>query len=274
MNRTMNRIDALFQELATRKRAALMPFISAGDPTPALSQQLLNQLPDMGADLIELGMPFSDATADGPIIQKAHARALNNTISVAKILEMVCVFRRHNDRTPLVLMGYANPVLAFGIDAFFAQAQTSGADGVILVDVPIEEDAPFIKAAEHNAMHVIRLATPTTNPQRLSTLLEKARGFVYYVSIAGITGTGGANKQDLTMRLTALKKQCSLPLAVGFGIKTREDARLVAQHADGVVIGSALIETIESNLTTPEEIIPEVGRKMADWRAGLEDSQR
>ncbi|MBC6443993.1 MAG: tryptophan synthase subunit alpha [Alphaproteobacteria bacterium GM202ARS2] len=269
----MNRIDGLFQALATRKRAALIPFISAGDPTPALSQELLNQLPSMGADLIELGMPFSDPTADGPIIQKAHVRALRNNLSIKTIFTMIQTFRSYNSHTPLVLMGYANPILAFGIDAFFQQAHKSGADGVILVDVPIEEDATFMSAAERNALCVIRLATPTTSPERLRALLEKARGFVYYVSIAGITGTKSADKKDLTMRLRNLKKHCPLPVAVGFGIKTGADARLVAEHAQGVVIGSALIQAIEDNLSQPQRIVPEVAQKMTEWRKAIEEAQ-
>lgn len=238
----MTRLETLFTQLGERNQAAFIPFVTAGDPNFATSLQLLHCLAEHGADIIELGMPFTDPAADGPTIQKANERALQHDISLPKILELVTQFRTKNNTTPLILMGYANPLYHYGMRQFGMDAQKAGADGIITVDIPMEEDEDSDPLREFLA--VIRLIAPTSGEGRIKQLCQKAQGFIYYITIAGITGTKEAAMQNLKHSIARIKKYSSLPVAVGFGIRDEESARQAAQIADGVVIGSALIDEI------------------------------
>jgi len=240
----MNRIEKTFAAL---KRPALVTFITAGDPDCETSQAVLDALPGTGADIIELGMPFSDPMADGPVIQAASRRALAAGANMKQTLKMVQHFRKHNDDTPIVLMGYFNPVLAYGIESFAKDASAAGVDGVIIVDLPPEEDEELRNAAQANGLDVIRLITPTTDEERLKILLEGASGFLYYVSITGVTGAAKADMSKLKPHIAEIKKHTDLPIAIGFGIKTPEDAAQMAKIADAVVVGSSIVQTIENS---------------------------
>lgn len=240
----MTRIEKAFAAL---KRPALVTFITAGDPDCETSQAVLDALPGAGADIVEIGMPFSDPMADGPVIQAASLRALKGGANMKQTLSMVRKFRSKNDATPVVLMGYFNPVLAYGVQQFAADAAKAGADGVIIVDLPPEEDEELQKAAKENGLNIIRLVTPTTDEARLKTLLNGASGFLYYVSITGVTGAASADPAKLAPHIATIRKHTDLPVAVGFGIKTPEDAARIGKIADGVVVGSALVQTIEKS---------------------------
>lgn len=220
-------------------RSALVTFVCGGDPTPDLTAPILHALVKGGADIIEIGMPFTDPMADGPAIQAADIRALKAGMTLKKLLEIVREFRRTNAETPLVLMGYLNPVLAYGPD-FAADASAAGLDGVILVDLPPEEagELPL------DGLHLIRLATPTTDAARLPAVLDGASGFLYYVAVAGVTGQASAEAADITAAVQRLKAATSLPVAVGFGVKTPAQAEAIAAHADAVVVGSAIVDLI------------------------------
>lgn len=237
----MSRIKNTFEKL---DRAALITFIMAGDPNHEASLAALKALPAAGADIIELGMPFTDPVADGPVIQKAGERALDAGASMKQTLNMVRVFRQDNNETPIVLMGYANPLHAYGFEKFTKDAAEAGIDGLIIVDLPPEESAELQTFANAQNIDIIRLITPTTDESRLKTLLEGASGFLYYVSIAGITGTAKTNSDALAPHIEKIKAQSDLPLAIGFGIKTPEDAADMAKIADGVVVGSALVQAL------------------------------
>lgn len=262
-----NRFDQLFAKTKAEKRAALVSFIVAGDPNRALSQQILNDLPKAGADIVELGMPFTDPMADGPAIQAGALRALAAGMTVQKTLDMAADFRQKNPDTPLVLMGYYNPVYRYGVTAFCEQAQQSGVDGLIIVDLPPEEADELLEPANTHHLAIIRLATPTTDEKRLPVVLSGAKGFLYYVSIAGITGSAKASVQDIQPHINAIRQATSLPIAVGFGIKTPEDARSMADIADAVVVGSAFVQEIENQ---PEsDIYQRVIEKARSFRAAL-----
>ena len=265
---TSTRIDQCFAKLAVQGRAGLVCFITAGDPNPAISLEILKKLPAAGADVIELGMPFSDPMADGPAIQAASVRALANGMNLRRTLEMVRDFRVDNDDTPLVLMGYYNPIYAFGVYKFLVEAKAAGVDGLIIVDLPPEEDAEPCLPCRDAGLSFVRLATPTTNDARLPAVLSHASGFIYYVSIAGITGTATASAQDIAAAVKKLKKQTSLPVAVGFGIKTPDQAAAIAQFADGVVVGSVLVDQIaaavaDGNPSQAVTIVIDQVRKLA-----------
>lgn len=240
----MSRIQTTFAALKRDSRAALVTFIVAGDPDAATSQGLLNSLPAAGADIIELGMPFTDPMADGPAIQAGDLRALAAGMTLKKTLQMVRDFRATNTTTPLVLMGYFNPVYAYGVEAFAADARDAGVDGLIIVDLPPEEDAELRGPVKAAGIDLIRLITPTTTPERLKTVVRDASGFLYYVSVAGITGTKAASVSDVAAQLTMIRQYTDLPIAVGFGIRTPADVKAMAAVADGVVVGSALVEDI------------------------------
>lgn len=234
------RIDAAFG----RGRPALVCFITAGDPTPAATDDLLDALVAGGADVIELGMPFTDPMADGPAIQAANLRALGAGATTADILRIARDFRARHPDVALVLMGYANPMTARGSDWFAAEAAAAGVDGVICVDIPPEEDGELGPALRDRGMALIRLATPTTDAARLPAVLEGSSGFLYYVSVAGITGKQSAALDSIAAALARLKAATSLPVAVGFGVRSPEQAGAIARHADGVVVGSALVDLI------------------------------
>jgi len=244
----MSRIPARFAALKAENRAGLVTFITACDPDRATAQALLNGMPQAGADLIELGMPFSDPMADGPAIQFASQRALKNGGSLPVTLEMVAEFRKGDDVTPLILMGYYNPVYSYGVEAFCRDAASAGVDGLIIVDLPPEEAEELAGPARAQGIDFIFLTTPTTDAARLPAVLETASGFIYYVSIAGITGTASAAQSDIAAALAHLRGGTDLPLAVGFGIKTPDAAAEVARLADAVVVGSAIVSALAAGL--------------------------
>ena len=243
-----NRIDARLAELKREGRAGFVTFVTAGDPDLKTSAEIIKQLPASGADLIELGMPFSDPMADGPAIQASSLRALHSGASMKTTLALVRNFRSDDKATPIVLMGYYNPIYQYGVDRFLADAKAAGVDGLIVVDLPPEEDEELCLPAKKVGIHFIRLATPTTDDKRLPAVLRNTAGFVYYVSIAGITGTRSAAEADVARAVKRLKAHTSLPVAVGFGIRTAEQAAAIARDADGAVVGSALVDRIAGSL--------------------------
>ncbi|MEM8800291.1 MAG: tryptophan synthase subunit alpha [Pseudomonadota bacterium] len=245
-----NRISRRFSALKAEGRAGLITFITAGDPDPARSQAILNALPASGADLIELGMPFTDPMADGPAIEAAGLRALAAGTTLKSILAMVRAFRAEDQETPLILMGYFNPIMAYGRAAFLADAKKAGVDGLIIVDLPPEEDQELCLPAVDAGVDFIRLATPTTDAARLPRVLKNARGFLYYVSVTGITGGQSAKTQAVAAAVDELRSATSLPIAVGFGITTPADAEAIARSADAVVVGSAIVRRIEAGLSS------------------------
>ncbi len=238
----MSRIKARFDKLKAENRAAFIPFIMAGDPDEALSLELLKKLPGAGADLIELGVAFTDPMADGPAIAAAGLRALKSGQTLRKTLEMVRSFRAGDDETPIILMGYYNPFYSYGPEKFVADAREAGVDGLIIVDLPPEEDAELCLPARAQGLDFIRLATPTTDDERLPAVVRNTSGFVYYVSVAGITGKAAGQTEAVKDALERLRTASGLPAAVGFGIKTGEKAGEFAAFADAVVVGSALVD--------------------------------
>lgn len=244
----MTRIDQKFAALKREGRAGLVTFITAGDPDYETALAMLKGLPAAGADVIELGMPFSDPMADGPAIQASSLRALRAGQTMKKTLSMVREFRKQDDTTPIVLMGYYNPIYVYPVDRFIADAVDAGADGLIVVDMPPEEDQELRPAAAASGLNFIRLATPTTDAKRLPAVLANTSGFVYYVSIAGITGTAAPDIKAVREHVARLKAHTDLPIAVGFGVKSQEQVRALASVAEGVVVGSALVSAIAESL--------------------------
>lgn len=242
------RIAARFDKLAEEGRGGLVMYCMAGDPDFATSLELMKGLPGAGADLIELGMPFSDPMADGPAIQLAAGRALQGGQTMVKTLDMVRAFREGDNETPIVLMGYYNPIYVYGVEKFLTDAKSAGVDGLIVVDLPPEEESELCIPALEAGINFIYLTAPTTDDRRLPRVVEKASGFVYYVSITGITGTASAAASDIQTAYNRLKSHTNLPIAVGFGIKTPEQAGEVANIAEAAVVGSALVNVIEQNL--------------------------
>ena len=240
----MSRLQARFAELKQQNRAALVTFVTAGDPGYDTSLAILKGLPKAGADVIELGMPFTDPMADGPAIQLANIRALAAQQNLAKTLQMVREFRAENKETPLVLMGYFNPIHYYGVPRFIADAQAAGVDGLIVVDLPPEHNNELCDPAQAAGLDFIRLTTPTTDDARLPTVLNGSSGFVYYVSVAGVTGAGSATLEHVEEAVSRLRRHTDLPISIGFGIRTPEQAAAIARLADGVVVGSALIDQI------------------------------
>lgn len=258
----MTRIDQRFAELSRGGRAGLVTFITAGDPDHATSLKLLKALPVAGADIIELGMPFSDPMADGPAIQASSQRALHAGQTMVKTLSMVKAFREADSTTPLVLMGYYNPIYVYGVDRFVKDAVGAGVDGLIVVDMPPEEDQELLPAAREAGLNFIRLATPTTDAKRLPAVLANTSGFVYYVSIAGITGTAAPDLSEVTAHVGRIKKATELPIAIGFGVKTKEQVHALARIAEGVVVGSALVSAIAESLDQDGKATPETAPKV------------
>jgi tryptophan synthase alpha chain len=245
---SVTRIDKRFAELKRQGRAGLVAFVTAGDPDQATSLAILKGLPAAGADIIELGMPFSDPMADGPAIQASSQRALKSGQTMARTLAMVKAFRAEDHTTPIVLMGYYNPIYVYPVDRFIADAVDAGVDGLIVVDMPPEEDAELRPAATEAGLNFIRLATPTTDARRLPVVLANTSGFVYYVSIAGITGTAAPDIGAVRAHVGRIKAHTSLPIAVGFGVKTEAQVSALAGLAEGVVVGSALVTAIAQSL--------------------------
>ena len=245
----MSRLKTRFAALKKEGRAAFVPFITAGDPDMDTSFAILQQLPAAGADIIELGMPFTDPMADGPAIQAAGLRALAAGQNMKKTLKLVKEFRKGDNETPIVLMGYYNPVYVYGVEKFLKDAKSAGVDGFIIVDLPPEEDVEFCIPALNAGLNFIRLATPTTDDKRAPTVFRNTSGFVYYVSVLGITGTKAPDIKSVKANVNRLRKHTPLPICVGFGVKTAEQARAIAKDADGVVVGSALVSAVEKSLT-------------------------
>lgn len=248
----MTRIDAKFAELKAAGKKAFVAYIMAGDPDPETSFQVMKGLPGAGVDIIELGMPFTDPMADGPTIQLAGQRALDGGQTLQKTLDMVAEFRKGDDTTPIVLMGYYNPIYNRGVDRFLDDARAAGIDGLIVVDLPPEEDSELCIPAQRAGLNFIRLATPTTDDKRLPKVLQNTSGFVYYVSITGITGAAAAQAGDVAPEVTRIKAQTDLPVIVGFGITTPEAAESIAGVADGCVVGSAIVKLIGEGKPVPE----------------------
>ena len=243
----MSRIQNTFDALKSQNRKALVTYIASGDPDQQTSQDILNGLSDAGADIIELGMPFTDPMADGPIIQLATQRALKAGMTVKKTLEMVRAFRTKDEATPLVLMGYFNPIYRYGCEDFITDAKSAGVDGLIIVDLPPEEGHELAPYAKEAGIDLIRLVTPVTDDRRLDILIKEASGFLYYVSITGGTGTASADIEAVCQHISYIKSKTDLPVAVGFGIKTPGDAKRFGEFADAVVVGSALVKEIEAD---------------------------
>ena len=243
-----SRIDTRFAELAREGRAALVTFVMGGDPDLETSLALLKALPSAGADVIEMGMPFTDPMADGPAIQAAGLRALGAHTTLAKVLALAAAFRQTDATTPLVLMGYYNPIYVYGVARFLADAKAAGVDGLIVVDLPPEEDSELCLPALDAGVAFVRLATPTTDDARLPAVLAHTAGFVYYVSITGITGAATPDYGKVAAAVARLKQHTRLPVAVGFGVKNAENAAAIAKVADGVVVGSALVDALRRSL--------------------------
>jgi tryptophan synthase alpha chain len=242
------RIDARFAQLKKENRSAFVTFLMAGDPDPETSLQVIKALSKAGADIIEIGMPFTDPMADGPSIQAAGLRALKAGMTLKKTLTLVSEFRKGDDATPLVLMGYYNPIYIYGVDKFLRDAKSAGVDGLIVVDLPPEEDSELCVPAMKAGLNFIRLATPTTDDKRLPAVLANTSGFVYYVSVTGITGSASADSSVVGEAVARIKRHTALPVCVGFGIRTSEAARAIAANADGAVVGSALVDALRGSL--------------------------
>lgn len=252
----MSRIAARFAKLKAEGRAAFIPFVTAGDPSIEVSREILMGLPGAGADLIELGMPFTDPMADGPAVQAAGLRALKAGATMKTTLQLVRDFRARDKETPIVLMGYANPIFAYGVEAFAKDAVAAGVDGVIIVDIPPEEAGEFSPALNAAGIDVIRLSTPTTTDARLPAVLHGAGGFLYYVSITGVTGTKDFDPAEVEREVRRIKKQTPLPVGVGFGIKTPEHAAAIARFADAAVVGSAIVARVAAFVNDDGSISP------------------
>ncbi len=270
----MSRIADRFAALAAENRAGLITFLEAYDPDPATSLALLRGMPGAGADLIEIGMPFTDPMADGPTIQVAGQRALKAGATLAGTLAMVRDFRKGDTKTPIVLMGYLNPILSYGIDRFCTDAAAAGVDGLIVVDLPPEEADELATPARAQGMDMIRLIAPTTDDVRLPQVLRDMSGFVYYVSIMGVTGTRTATADQLRTAIPRIRRHSDLPIAVGFGVRTPEQAANVARLADAAVVASALIDTLAANLDDAGRARPDAVRKVLDQVRGLADAMR
>ena len=263
------RIDARFAELKKQGRSAFITFLMAGDPDPSTSLEIIKALPKAGADIIEIGMPFTDPMADGPAIQAAGLRALKAGMTLKKTLAMVREFRKQDDATPIVLMGYYNPIYIHGVDRFLLDANSAGVDGLIIVDLPPEEDTELCLPAMKAGLNFIRLATPTTDDKRLPAVLANTSGFVYYVSITGITGSASADTGEVGEAVARIKRHTSLPVCVGFGIRTPAAARAIAENADGAVVGTALVDALRASLDSEGHATAKTVDAVADLVSSL-----
>ena len=268
------RIDHRFAELAKEGRSAFVTYMMAGDPDPKTSLDIIKALPKAGADIIELGMPFTDPMADGPSIQAAGLRALKAGMTLTKTLEMVRGFRKDDDATPVVLMGYYNPIYIYGVEKFLADAKVAGVDGLIIVDLPPEEDAELCLPAMKAGLNFIRLATPTTDDKRLPAVLANTSGFVYYVAITGVTGAAAADSKTVGEAVARIKRHTQLPVCVGFGIRTPEAARAIAEKANGSVVGTALVDALRASLDGEGRATAKTVGAVADLAAALADGVR
>jgi tryptophan synthase alpha chain len=265
----MSRIQACLAALAAKNKKALIPFITAGDPAPELTVPLMHALVEGGADIIELGVPFSDPMADGPVIQRASERALLRGVGLRNVLEFVREFRQTNQLTPVVLMGYANPIERMGQDRFIAQAAQVGVDGVLVVDYPPEECEEFIAKMQKNEMDTIFLLAPTSTDERIAQVGKVASGYVYYVSLKGVTGSGSLDLASVAAMMPRIKKHVKVPVGVGFGIRDGATARAIASVSDAVVIGSRIIQELEN--TPPENAVAAVKTFISGVRQALDE---
>lgn len=263
------RIDTRFAELKKAGRSAFVTFVMAGDPDPATSLEIIKALPRSGADVIELGMPFTDPMADGPSIQAAGLRALKIGMTLKKTLDLVRDFRKDDNATPIVLMGYYNPIYIYGVDKFLGHAKSAGIDGLIIVDLPPEEDDELCLPAMKAGLNFIRLATPTTDDKRLPAVLANTSGFVYYVAITGITGAAAADATAVSAAVARIKRHTQLPVCVGFGIRTPENARAIASHANGAVVGTALVDALKNSLDAEGRATGKTVNAVAELAASL-----
>ena len=268
------RIDARFAQLKKEGRSAFVTFLMAGDPDPKTSLDIVKAMPKAGADIIEIGMPFTDPMADGPSIQAAGLRALKAGMTLKQTLELVRGFRKEDNATPLVLMGYYNPIYIYGVDAFLADAKSAGVDGLIIVDLPPEEDAELCVPALKAGLNFIRLAAPTTDDKRLPAVLANTSGFVYYVAITGITGSAAADSGVVGEAVARIKRHTDLPVCVGFGIRTPEAARAIAERANGAVVGTALVDALSGSLDGQGHATEKTVSAVADLAAALAQGVR
>ena len=264
----MSRIAARFEKLRAAKRKALIPYITAGDPHPALTVPLMRGLVEAGADILELGVPFSDPMADGPVIQRSGERALKHGVGLSTVLQLVVEFRKHDQTTPLVLMGYANPVEAMGTAKFVTAARSAGIDGVIVVDYPPEECADFAKLLRGSDIDPVFLLAPTSSDKRIHEVARVGSGYIYYVSLRGVTGAGHLDLAEVSSRLPKIRAATKLPIGVGFGIRDAESARRVAETADAVVIGRRIIQEIEAG--SADQAVSRVKKFLGPIRKALD----
>jgi len=266
----MSRIAGVFANLRDQGRQALIPFVTAGDPVPGVTLPLMHALVEAGADIIELGVPFSDPMADGPVIQRASERALEHHTSLHDVIAMVRSFRETNQTTPVVLMGYLNPLEVMGYDVFAEAAQVAGVDGVLTVDIPPEEGGAFVPAMKSRGIDPIFLLAPTSHRARIERIVGAASGFVYYVSVKGVTGAANLSLDSVREKLAEIRSCTELPVGVGFGIKDPKTAAAMSAFADAVVVGSALVSRIEANLDRPEKAIEEIKGLLSEMRAAMD----
>ncbi len=266
----MSRIQQRFEALKGANRKALIPFITAGDPEPGLTVKMMHALVEGGADLIELGVPFSDPMADGPVIQLSYERALEHSVSLKQVLGMVNEFRQLDSETPVVLMGYLNPVELMGYETFAREAAEAGVDGALLVDLSPEESGEVVNTFRQHGLDSIYLIAPTSNEQRVQLIASRSSGFVYYVSLKGVTGAGNLDTEEVAARVATIRQHTDLPVGVGFGIKDADSARRVAASGDAVVVGSAIIRRVESLRDKPEALLEELCRFAGELRQALD----
>lgn len=270
----MSRIAACFAALAAEGRTALIPFVTAGDPEPGVTVPLLHAMVAAGADMIELGVPFSDPIADGPVIQRASERALAHQVSLAAVLDMVRRFRARDARTPLILMGYLNPIEVMGYAELAARAGEAGVDGMLVVDAPPEESEDLVGALRQAGLDLVYLLAPTSTPARMAKIAEMASGFVYYVAVKGVTGAAHLDLGDLEARLGQIRRYVRLPVGVGFGIRDADTAARVAEVADAVIVGSAIVGRIEGLIDEPARIEGEVGAFLHGLRVAIDGAPK
>ncbi len=266
----MSRLQQTFNDLRTKNRKALIPYITAGDPSVAITVPLMHAMVAAGSDVIELGVPFSDPMADGPTIQRASERALAQNVSLSDVLKLVQTFRQQDDKTPIVLMGYLNPIEVMGYEEFANRAAAVGVDGVLIVDMPPEETGGLSGHLKNNAIDMIFLLAPNSTEKRLRKIISIASGYLYYVSLKGVTGAGHLDLDSVEQKLKQIRALTDMPIGVGFGVKDAETARSIGSLADGVVVGSALIEQIESCLESPDTALQAVSKVLKSMRSGLD----
>lgn len=264
----MSRIRACFEDCQIRQRKVLIPFITAGDPNPSLTVPLMHALVEAGADILELGVPFSDPMADGPVIQRASERALKHQVSLKQVFELVKEFRLQNTKTPIVLMGYLNPIEAYTYQQVAQDAAKAGVDGFLIVDLPPEEAESLVKPLQTHDLDMIFLIAPTTQDKRIEKIAQQASGFIYYVSVKGVTGSKDLDTQEVSDKIADIRRYTQLPIGVGFGIKNAETAAKVAKVADAVIVGSALVQLIEN--TEEFQLIATLSQTLADIRRGID----